>query len=129
MAVKNILKESGSHKFPTLTEGMLARVKFKGPPHLATLVPKDSIVRSEAGSKLFVILADPAKPGTGKAKPVMLQEGSFFGNRVEILASELQPGMPVVVEGAERLQPFADVQILPDAVPATAPAPPPDPPK
>ena len=118
VAVKNIIKESGSHKFPTLTEGMLARVQFKGPPHQATLVPKDSIVRSEAGSKLFVILADPAKPGTGKAKPVMLQEGSFFGNRVEILASDLQPGMPVVVEGAERLQPFAEVQILPDAAPA-----------
>ena len=119
--VPNVIKESGSRKFPTLTEGMLARVTFKGPPHQATLVPKDAIVRSEAGSKLFVILGDPAKPGTGKAKPVMLQEGSFFGNRVEILASDLQPGMPVVVEGAERLQPFADVQILPDAAPAPAP--------
>lgn len=116
--VPNVMKESGSHKFPTLTEGMLARVTFKGPPHQAILVPKDAIVRSEAGSKLFVILGDPTKPGTGKAKPVMLQEGSFFGNRVEILASDLQPGMPVVVEGAERLQPFAAVQILPDTVPA-----------
>ena len=57
---------------------------------------------------------------TGKAKPVMLQEGSFFGDRVEILSSDLQPGMPVVIEGAERLQPFADVQILPDAPPAPA---------
>ncbi len=118
--VPNVMKESGSQKFPTLTEGMLARVTFKGPPHQAILVPKDSIVRSEAGSKLFVILGDPDKPGTGKAKPVMLQEGSFFGDRVEILASELQPGMSVVVEGAERLQPFADVQILPDVTPAPA---------
>ena len=120
VAVKNVMKESGSHKFPTLTEGMLARVTFKGPPHQAILVPKDSIVRSEAGSKLFVILGDPAKPGTGKAKPVMLQEGSFFGDRVEILASDLQPGMSVVVEGAERLQPFADVQILPDVTPTAS---------
>lgn len=124
VAVKNVMKESGSHKFPTLTEGMLARVTFKGPPHLATLVPKDAIVRSEAGSKLFVVLGDPEKPDTGKAKPVMLQEGSFFGNRVEILSSDLQPGMSVVIEGAERLQPFASVQILSDkttAPVATAP--------
>lgn len=131
--VANVMKESGSHKFPTLTEGMLARVTFKGPPHLATLVPKDSIVRSEAGSKLFVVLGDPEKPGTGKAKPVMLQEGLSFGNRVEILGSDLQPGMPVVIEGAERLQPFTNVQILPDTPPAAAApaptAPSPEPPK
>ena len=118
VAVKNVMKESGSHRFPTLTEGMLARVKFQGTKHLATLVPKDAVVRSEAGSKLFVVLEDPAKPGTGKAKPVMLQEGSFFGNRLEVLASDLQPGMPVVIEGAERLQPFTNVQIIPDAPPA-----------
>jgi len=115
VAVKNVMKESGSHKFPTLTEGMLARVKFQGPTHLATLVPKDSVVRSEAGSKLFVVLTDSANPSTGKAKPVMLQEGSFFGSRVEILSSDLQPGMLVVVEGAERLQPYSNVQVLPDS--------------
>lgn len=123
VAVKNVMKESGSHRFPTLTEGMLARVTFKGPTHLATLVPKDSVVRSEAGSKLFVVLADADKPDTGKAKPVMLQEGSFFGNRVEVLSSDLQPGMSVVIEGAERLQPFSDVQIVPETVPSPAPTP------
>lgn len=114
IAVKNILAEAGNRRFPILNEGMFARVTLRGAKRPATLVSKDAVIRSEAGSRLFVMLEDSANPGTGKAKPIPLQEGAFFGHQVEVLESELQAGMQVVVEGAERLQPYSEIQVLPE---------------
>lgn len=117
VAIKNEIVQAGTLTIPLLTEGMLARVKFKGPKTKAILVPKDSIVRSEIGSKLFVVLGPPGE-NTGKAKPIVLQEGAYSGDKVQVLSSELTAGMRVVTEGAERLQPFADVEIMTDAPPS-----------
>lgn len=97
---------------PVLTEGMIARVTFVGPPREAVLVPKDAIIRSEAGSRVFAVIPGET-PGTGKARPVTIQEGAGFDASVELLGGDLQPGTQVVVEGAERLAPFADIVIQP----------------
>ncbi|MCA9052800.1 MAG: efflux RND transporter periplasmic adaptor subunit [Planctomycetaceae bacterium] len=114
VSVPNKVIEIDGREQPVLREGMLARVTFSGPPHEATLVPKNALVRSETASRLYTVLPGE-KPETGKAQPVIVQEGGFYGDRVEILGDALQPGMQVVTEGAERLTPFADVMIQPDA--------------
>lgn len=129
VAVKNEVVQAGDRTVPVLTEGMAARVRFRGPQIHAVLVPKDSIIRSEIGNKLFVILGTPGS-ASGKAKPVVLTEGAFVGDKVQVLSSsDLAPGMRVVTEGAERLQPFADVEILADLIPTGGPSagPPPEP--
>ena len=108
---------------PILREGMLARLIFSGPEHEATLVPKNSLVRSETGTRLYAVVPGQT-PEAGKARPVIVQEGGAFGDKVEIFGDELAPGMLVVTEGAERLTPFADITIQSDA-PAGAPGGPP----
>ena len=115
---------------PVLREGMLARLTFSGPSHEATLVPKNALIRSETNTRLYAVVPGE-QPGTGKARPVVVQEAAAYGDRVEVLGEELQAGMEVVTEGAERLTPFADIQIQSDAPPAdgespTTPEGPPD---
>jgi RND family efflux transporter MFP subunit len=107
---------------PVLREGMLARIQFTGPEHEATLVPKSALVRSETGTRLYAVIPGE-QPGTGKARPVMVQEGGAYGDQVEVLGEDLQPGMLVVTEGAERLSPFADIVIQSDAPAAASGAP------
>ncbi|MEZ6057755.1 MAG: efflux RND transporter periplasmic adaptor subunit [Planctomycetaceae bacterium] len=115
--VKNSLLNIGGRLTPMLNEGMLAQVTFFGPEREATLVPKDALIRTENGARLYVMLPGE-KPGSGKAKPIRLQEGGSFGEFVELLGEEVQPGMNVIVEGGERLTPFADVMLqAPDAGP------------
>lgn len=109
---------------PVLREGMLARLRFTGPEYEATLVPKSALVRSETGTRLYAVIPGE-KPGTGKARPVMVQEGGAYGDQVEVLGDDLQPGMLVVTEGAERLSPFADVVIQPEGTAKTAAGTPP----
>ena len=121
VSVPNRVVEFDGREQPVLREGMLARVTFAGPTHEATLVPKNALVRSETASRLYTVLPGE-EPGTGKAQPIIVQEGGFYGDRVEILGDALQPGMQVVTEGAERLTPFADVMIQPDAPAAGPPA-------
>jgi multidrug efflux pump subunit AcrA (membrane-fusion protein) len=120
VSVPNQVTEIDGRVEPVLHEGMLARVTFFGPPHEATLVPKNAIVRSETASRLYAVVPGE-KPDAGKARPVILEEGGAFGERVEILSGELAAGMQVVTEGAERLTPFADIIIQTDAPPGGAP--------
>jgi RND family efflux transporter MFP subunit len=117
VAVQNQVTLVEGRERALLNEGMLARVVFFGAAREATLVPKSSLVRAETGARLYAVIPGD-KPDTGKARPVMVQEGGAYGDRVEILGEELQPGMLVVTEGAERLTPFADVSIQRDAPPA-----------
>jgi HlyD family secretion protein len=119
VAVPNQVAEIGGQMQAVLREGMLVRVAFAGPPHEATLVPKNAIVRSETASRMYAVVPGD-KPDNGKARPIIVQEGEAFGDRIEILNSDLQPGMQVVTEGAERLTPFADILIQSDAPAAGA---------
>lgn len=108
VTIKNQLLSAGEKTIPVLSEGMYARVTFAGQPRQARLVPKNAIIRSESGSKVFVAL--PGEPR--KAKPVEFTEGNAFGDRVEVLIGALTVGEQVVIEGAERLAPFAELNIV-----------------
>lgn len=122
ISVKNSMHSVGGKLSPKLNEGMLAQVVFFGPEREATLVPKDALIRTENGARLYVMIPGE-KPGTGKAKPFQIVEGLSFSDKVEVLGDDLQPGMNVIVEGAERLTPFADVALqAPNAPPVSGDA-------
>jgi RND family efflux transporter MFP subunit len=112
VAIKNELVTIEGRERPVLNEGMLARLIFEGPPHDALLAPKNALIRSETGTRLYTVKTGE-KPNVGTAIPVVVQEGRAYADRVEILQGDLEPGMAVVTEGAERLTPFADVIIQP----------------
>lgn len=120
VTVSNQTVEIDGRVQPVLREGMLARLTFAGPSHEATLVPKNALIRSETNTRLYAVVSGE-QPNTGKARPVVVQEAGSYGDRVEVLGQDLQAGMLVVTEGAERLTPFADIQIQPDAAQGTPP--------
>lgn len=108
--VKNEIYSAAGKVQARLAEGMYARVSFTGTPREALLVPKDAVIRSENGSRVVMVLPGEG-PVTGAAKLVMIQEGGAFGDHIEVLSGELQPGARIVTEGAERLSPFQALQI------------------
>ncbi len=110
VTIKNEFFESGDRRLPLLTEGMYARVSFTGEQRTALLVPKNAVIRSESGSRVVAVIPGEGE-NTGKAKPVLIIEGSAFDDYVEVKSGDLQEGTQVVTEGAERLSPFADVLI------------------
>lgn len=98
---------------PALREGMMVEVVFAGRPFEATLVPKDSLVRTSRGS--FVLALNPSeaeKPDS--VRQVMVEPGISKAEWIQVIGTDLEPGMRVVTEGAERLRPFQSVQILPE---------------
>ncbi|TWT58644.1 Efflux pump periplasmic linker BepF [Thalassoglobus neptunius] len=111
VAVPNMLIEQHGRSQPVLIEGMYARVTFQGPERTAVLVPKNAVIRSETGSRV-VVAAPGEAPGSAVAKLVMIREGEQFGDQIEVLDGALTAGTTVVVEGAERLTPFQDLQIV-----------------
>ncbi|REJ87453.1 MAG: HlyD family efflux transporter periplasmic adaptor subunit [Planctomycetota bacterium] len=122
VAVPNRMVEgSGDRSIPMLTEGMLARVTFTGPKRNAVLVPKDAVIRSESGSLVYAVVPGDSS-ALPKARPVPIVDGPGYGPFVELLEGELQPGTQVVVEGGERLQPFAEIVIQDDPEQAESPS-------
>ena len=102
--VKNTI-EAGR---PMLTEGMVARVEFRGSPRDVLLAEKDSIVRSSGRPLVFVVTEDET------VRAVEVTEGISEGKYVEV-QGDLGPGAVLVTEGVERLRPFDKVSILRDA--------------
>lgn len=119
VTITNQLATVDGRPQPILREGMLARLFFSGPEHEATLVPKNCLVRSETGTRLYAVIPGET-PEAGKARPIMVEEGEAFGDKVEIFGDDPAPGMLVVTEGAERLTPFAEISIQ-SAAPAGTP--------
>lgn len=96
---------------PTLREGMMAEAEFFGTEFEAVLVPKDALVRTSRGT--FVYVLNPVQSGQPlNVRQVLIEPGLSKAEWIQVSGSELQPGMQVVTEGAERLRPFQSVQIL-----------------
>lgn len=109
--VKNRMGGSAETPIPTLREGMMAEVEFFGTPQQAKMVPKDSLVRTSRGT--FVFALNPAEDGKPLSVSQMLVEtGISEGDSIQVQSEQLQPGMQVVTEGAERLRPFQTVSVL-----------------
>ena len=110
VTVTNETVDVGQRARPLLTEGMYARVRFEGKPRRAILVPKNALIRTEAGSRVVAVIPGETSKA-GKARLVPITEGSPYGENIEVLSGDLRPGTQIVVEGAERLTPFGDLLI------------------
>jgi len=109
--LKNEFREVQGFRRPVLKEGMMAEFTFSGPPVDATLVPKDAVVRTTRGNQVYVFQPEGPDPNKGKARLFIVETGVSDGTSIQVTAEGLVAGMQVVVEGAQRLRPFQDVQI------------------
>lgn len=73
-------------------------------------VPADALVRSADGGA--VVWTVRGEGEALQAAPVPVQPGRAFGERVELLGSDLPPGTRVVVHGNERLRPGQALRIV-----------------
>ena len=82
------------------------------------LVPRDALMRNQAGFYVYAVSESPVGPGQAVPRQVnMLFEYEGF---VAIRPGGLQEGDMVVTEGNERLHPMAAVAIIKDAQPGAA---------
>ena len=96
-----------------LRAGMTAHAGLRtAHPRSALILSKDAVLLKERQSYVFVV-------EDGAAVVRSIETGVASGGRLEIL-SGLQPGMPVVVKGNERLTPGARVRIRPSTTPVPA---------
>ncbi|MBW1990148.1 MAG: efflux RND transporter periplasmic adaptor subunit [Deltaproteobacteria bacterium] len=72
------------------------------------MFPRDALVRVQGQEMVFTV-AD------GKAQPVPITVSAYQGSMVGVENSHIQEGMPVVVEGNERLRPGQPVTAIPKA--------------
>lgn len=125
---KNLTSDSQSNDAPPrplLQEGMMAQVEFEGTPLVATMVPKDALVRTSNGMLIYTFESGEKTengPTTGIVKMVFVELGLSEGNDIQVVKTRSLPGMPetkldastmVVTEGAERLRPNQEVMLTP----------------
>ncbi|MCP4857536.1 MAG: HlyD family efflux transporter periplasmic adaptor subunit [Fuerstiella sp.] len=109
--IKNRMNGTPDVPIPTLREGMVAEAEFFGSSFQAILVPKDTLVRTSRGTFVFAInSATDGKPSS--VRQVMVQPGISQDEWIQVSGSDLESGMLVVTEGAERLRPFQSVQLI-----------------
>ncbi|MCA8998885.1 MAG: efflux RND transporter periplasmic adaptor subunit [Planctomycetaceae bacterium] len=109
--VNNIIRDDGT---PLINSGTIARVNLPtGPSKDCLLIPKDALVLSGTRASVWVVDLDPKSDGKqGQVRMLPVQKGIESGMLVEAISDQLTTGMLVVVEGNERLQPGAAVNIL-----------------
>lgn len=136
---KNLTSDSQSGDEPPrplLQEGMMAQVELEGNPMVATMVPKDALVRTSNGMLIYTFEAGEKKsdgPTTGIVKMVLVELGLSEGDEIQVVRTRSLPGMPetkldantmVVTEGAERLRPNQEVMLTPPKQATTKSTPP-----
>lgn len=95
---------------PLLSEGMVAKVQFRGTPHEALLAHKDAVVRTSGKPVVFVAEREPDGK-TAKVRAVPVKEGISDGLFIEV-TGDLADGDLLVTEGAEQLHPYDVVAII-----------------
>lgn len=93
-----------------LLEGMMAEAEFFGLQSIALLVPKDSLVRTQEGWCVFAV--NPVQEGSSSSvRRVSVETGISKDGWIQVSSNDLQAGVQVVNDGAERLRPFQSIQI------------------
>ena len=74
-------------------------------PRPAVMISRDAVVLDKLGTVVFTMVppepgADPPLPS---AAPVYVELGDAYGELVEVVSGELQPGMMVITRGNEQL--------------------------
>jgi len=108
--IKNRFDRTTDPMTPALREGMMAEAVFNGNDVVAIVVPKDSIVRTSKGNFIYVI--NPAVEGKPlSVRQVLVTPGLSSGTWIQVNGENLEDGMQVVTEGAERLRASQSVLI------------------
>lgn len=111
--IHNELRGTAEDPLPLLLEGMMAEAEFFGEDLDAILVPKDALVRTSRGT--FVYAVNPAVEGkSASVRQVLVETGISTAEWIQVSTSELEAGVQVVTEGAERLRPFQSIAIVPE---------------
>jgi HlyD family secretion protein len=109
--IENEINESTTPPVPALREGMMAEATFRGAEVNAVLVPKDSMVRTSRGTFIYVI--NPTVNGDPPSvRQVIVEPGLSSGTRIQVSGENIEAGMQVVTDGAERLRAFQTVEIV-----------------
>lgn len=109
--VKNKMTGTTDSPVPALREGMMAEVEFFGTPLQATMVPKDSLVRTSRGTFVFAV-NPPAEDQARSVRQVIVEPGISQAGWIQVSHTELTETDAVVTEGAERLRPFQSVTLM-----------------
>lgn len=89
-----------------LKEGMEAKIFLPAAqPREGLVVPRDAIISLMGQNMIFTIV-------DGKATPMPVQVLEYKGSLVGVEAENLQPGMPVITKGHERLAPMQAVVVI-----------------
>ncbi len=108
--VRNVISTESAD--PLIKAGMMARVTLPtGPRAKALLVPKDAIVLGGPSPMVFVVDRKEQDATKGAVRPVTVNLGMAYEDRIQILG-EIQAGQLVVVQGNERLRPGQAVEIV-----------------
>jgi multidrug efflux pump subunit AcrA (membrane-fusion protein) len=78
----------------------------RGPASLRIVVPKDAVLRGDAGSFVYAVRG-------GLAVPVPVRIAFPAGDSVALEPGSIERGTPVVTEGNERLMPMTPVAAIP----------------
>ncbi|MFH2098796.1 MAG: efflux RND transporter periplasmic adaptor subunit, partial [Pseudomonadota bacterium] len=102
--------------FPEAIRNMSVAVQVpSSEKKMLKMIPRDALVPFQGKQMAFAV-------AEGKAAPIPLNIVSYQGAFVGVSNPEITVGMPVVVEGNERLRPGQDVMIVnPDAGPEPEP--------
>ena len=120
LRLKNQFDAAGN---PVVKSGMFARIWLPTEHRDRVLmVPQDALVLGGASPLVYAAVPDRADPQKTTVAPLPVQIGTVFGGYVEA-SGALEPGMPLVIEGNERLRPGQEVRVVPasrTAVPGEA---------
>ncbi|QNQ10285.1 efflux RND transporter periplasmic adaptor subunit [Sphingomonas alpina] len=95
-----------------LRPGMYVTASLDLPAQSGALVVPVSAIQTSASGDSVTVVRGPKARSEGKAEPVSVTTGRRFGDSV-IVTSGLKPGDVVVTEGQIRVQPGAQVRIVP----------------
>jgi RND family efflux transporter MFP subunit len=103
---KNVMVKIRLPRIPNVVENMSATVLIPtSPPKTFTLIPRDALVNS--GGQEFVYTVK-----NGNAVRIPITVSTFTGEYAGIDSPSITAGMPVIVDGAQRLRPGQPVEII-----------------
>jgi len=106
LKTKNVMVKIQLPQLPGTVENMSATVSIPtGRPRKLMLVPRRALVNLQGKDFVYTLKE-------GKAAPIPVRVAAFVGEFAGIESPSIAGGMPVIVDGGERLRPDQAVQII-----------------
>lgn len=103
---KNVFVRVKLNDVPQVFENMSAKVNLPIGTHTTQLlVPRDALITFNGGDFVYSV-------NEGKAAIIPIAIDGYNGDQAAISSQHLQPGMPIIVEGNERVRPDQPVNVI-----------------